>query len=149
MTEHRAGRTAGAGAGRNGGSASYPGAGLGLPETGPGAISGFGRRLGALIIDWLLCWVIAAAVTRSYFGTQVGTLAIFAVQDYALTALTGMTVGKRLLRIRVTRPDGRPAGLGWMAVRTLLLLAVVPPLLTDRDLRGLHDRAANTIVTQF
>jgi hypothetical protein len=31
-------------------------------------------------------------------------------------------------------------------VRILLLLAVVPPLISDRDLRGLHDRAANTVV---
>jgi len=26
---------------------------------------------------------------------------------------------------------------------------VVPPLLTDRDLRGLHDRAANTVVVRI
>jgi hypothetical protein len=26
---------------------------------------------------------------------------------------------------------------------------VVPPLLTDRDLRGLHDRASNTIVVRI
>ncbi len=37
-------------------------------------------------------------------------------------------------------------GLGWALVRTILLLIVVPALITDRDLRGLHDRAANTIV---
>jgi len=26
---------------------------------------------------------------------------------------------------------------------------VIPPLITDRDLRGLHDRAANTIVIRL
>jgi hypothetical protein len=34
-------------------------------------------------------------------------------------------------------------------VRTALLLTVVPPLLTDRDLRGLHDRASDTIVVRI
>jgi uncharacterized RDD family membrane protein YckC len=49
----------------------------------------------------------------------------------------------------VARLDGRPVGFGWALLRTLLLLAVVPPLVTDRDLRGLHDRAANTIVLRL
>jgi uncharacterized RDD family membrane protein YckC len=55
-------------------------------------------------------------------------------------------VGKRVLGMRVARLDGRPVGFWWALVRTILLIAVIPPLVTDRDLRGLHDRAANTIV---
>ena len=55
-------------------------------------------------------------------------------------------MGKRVLGIRVVRLDGKPIGFVWALVRTILLLAVVPALITDRDLRGLHDRAANTIV---
>jgi uncharacterized RDD family membrane protein YckC len=86
--------------------------------------------------------VIALAAFRS----QYWTLPIFAAETYLLTALTGFTVGKRVLRIRVARLDGRPVGFVWALLRTLLLLAVVPPLITDHDLRGLHDRAANTIV---
>jgi hypothetical protein len=31
----------------------------------------------------------------------------------------------------------------------VLLLFVVPALLSDRDLRGLHDRAADTIVVRM
>ena len=42
--------------------------------------------------------------------------------------------------------DGGIIGPGWALLRTLILLTVIPPLLTDRDLRGLHDRAADTIV---
>jgi len=60
-----------------------------------------------------------------------------------------VTVGKRLLGIRVMRLGGRPVGFGWALVRTILLLAVVPALVTDRDLRGLHDRAADTIVVRI
>lgn len=123
----------------------YPGEKFGLPEDGPGSVAGMGRRLGALLIDWLACTLIAFAAFRN----QYWTLAVFAVEDYLLTALTGVTLGKRLAGIRVARLDGRPVGLGWGLVRTLLLLTVIPPLVTDHDLRGLHDRAANTVVIRL
>jgi uncharacterized RDD family membrane protein YckC len=128
-----------------GGPERYPGEQFGLPEHGPRSVPGMGRRLGALLIDWILSLLIA----RAFFGNSditVITLLIFAGEVWLLTALTGFTVGKRVLRIRVARLDGRPVGFGWSLVRTLLLITVVPPLVTDRDLRGLHDRAANTIV---
>lgn len=105
-----------------------------------------GRRLLALLIDWLLCTLIALAVFKSQFPW---TLLVFAVETYLLTGLTDTTIGKRLVRIRVASLSGKPVGLWWALVRTLLLLAVVPPLITDRDLRGLHDRAANTIVIRL
>lgn len=121
---------------------SYPGERFGLPRTGPGSVAGWGTRIAALCIDWALSSVIAIYSVRS----QWWTLAVFAVEVYLLTALAGYTVGKRLLRVRVVRLDGKPVGFGWALVRTLLLLAAVPPLITDSDARGLHDRAANTIV---
>jgi uncharacterized RDD family membrane protein YckC len=124
---------------------AYPGERLGLPQEGSGSVAGMGRRLLALLIDWLLCMAISVAALR----TQAWTLAIFAAETYLLTAFSGFTIGKRLLGIRVARLDGRPVGLGWSLLRTVLLLAVVPPLVTDRDLRGLHDRAANTIVIRM
>ena len=71
---------------------------------------------------------------------------VFCAEVYLLTALTGFTVGKRLLGLRVARLDGKPVGFWWSLVRTILLITVIPALVTDRDLRGLHDRAANTIV---
>ena len=122
---------------------SYPGAQFGLPEHGARSVAGLGRRLAALFIDWILSMVIGLAIFHSRGWT---TLAIFTIEVYVLTALTGFTVGKRLLGIRVARLDGKPVGFVWALVRTLILLTVVPPLITDRDLRGLHDRAANTIV---
>jgi uncharacterized RDD family membrane protein YckC len=73
---------------------------------------------------------------------------VFGVEVWVLTALTGFTVGKRLTGIRVIRLDGRPVGLWWSLVRTVLLLAVIPPLVYDRDQRGLHDKAANTAVVR-
>jgi uncharacterized RDD family membrane protein YckC len=124
---------------------AYPGEKFGLPKDGPRSVASMARRLGALLIDWLACMLISLAVFRS----QYLTLAVFAVEDYLLTALTGLTLGKRLTGIRVVRLDGRPVGFGWALVRTVLLLAVIPPLVADRDLRGLHDRAANTIVIRL
>ncbi len=103
------------------------------------------RRILALVIDWLLSMVIAYWLTHSQFWT----IAVFALETFVLTALTGSTVGKRLLGIRVMRIGGGPVGFGWALVRTAILLTVVPPLLTDRDLRGMHDRAANTIVVRI
>jgi uncharacterized RDD family membrane protein YckC len=135
--------------------ASYPGAGLGLPQAGRGAIAGMGRRVGAIAIDWLLSMAIAAAfITRQPGPLGNWTLVVFAVQDFLLTALIGLTVGKRLLSIKVTRLDGRITGMPgigwhWALLRTVLLLTVVAPLITDRDLRGLHDRAANTAVVRL
>jgi uncharacterized RDD family membrane protein YckC len=124
---------------------AYPGQHLGLPERGPGSVASMPRRLLALLIDWLLSMVIAYWLTHSQFWT----IAVFAVETFVLTALGGSTVGKRLLGIRTVRVGGGPVGFGWSLVRTAILLTAVPPLLTDRDLRGLHDRASNTIVVRI
>jgi uncharacterized RDD family membrane protein YckC len=108
-----------------------------------------GRRLAALVIDWLLCTVIVVALIRpARVEVEYWTLAIFAVQDLVLTALTGFTIGKRLLGIRVVKLDGTIVG-AWALVRTLLLVAAIPALIADRNLRGLHDRAANTAVIRI
>lgn len=123
----------------------YPGRDLGLPEAGPGSVSGIGRRLGALIIDWLACTLISLAI----FRTQTWTIVFFAAETWLLTSLTGLTLGKRLTGIRVARLDNRPVGLVAGLLRTVLLLLVVPPLVFDRDLRGLHDKAARTVVLRM
>jgi uncharacterized RDD family membrane protein YckC len=126
----------------------YPGQRFGLPESGSRSVGGVVRRLGALMIDWLIGVVIALAVVgdKNPASTQYLAVTVFAAQIYLLTALTGFTVGKRLLGLRVARLDGQPVGLLRSLVRTVLFLLVVPPLVLDADLRGLHDRAAGTIV---
>ncbi|REE99483.1 RDD family protein [Thermomonospora umbrina] len=128
----------------------YPGERLGLPENGTGAVAGYGRRLVALFVDWGLCMVIAAAAARTLElapqSRSLLTLGVFALQAVVLNATLGMTLGKRLCGIRVVRLDGRPVGPVWALVRTVLVLFVVPALFWDRDHRGLHDRAADTVV---
>ena len=81
-------------------------------------------------------------------GSGVGIFVV-AVLVGLFTAISGITFGKRLLGIQVIRTNGGRPGFGWALLRTVLLFFVVPPLLADRDLRGLHDRAANTIVVRM
>jgi uncharacterized RDD family membrane protein YckC len=125
--------------------AYYPGKGLGLPRTGSGSVASMARRTGALLVDWLLCTAIAYGLLSDRWWTLV----IFAAENYLLTAIGGMTIGQRVFSIRVVKPGGGMIGFGWSALRTALILAVVPPLLTDKDLRGLHDRAADTVVVRL
>ena len=137
--------------------AFVPGRDFGLPEFGRGSVSGWSRRLGALVIDWLICSVIAIAfLYHPHTGhaadvltqPRLWTPVIFGIEDFVLTALTGFTIGKRLVGVRVVRLDGRPVGL-WALPRTILLLLVVPALIMDRDLRGLPDKAAGTVVVHI
>lgn len=128
----------------------YPGERLGLPQEGPGSVAPYGRRLVALFIDWILSVLVVAAIARLAHYTPPKAnpwpLLAFGIQDWLFIALVGTTIGKRMLGLRVVRLDGRPVGPLWALVRTVLLVVVVPALLWDRDYRGLHDRAANTVV---
>jgi uncharacterized RDD family membrane protein YckC len=130
--------------------AGFPGQDLGFPESGPGSMASQARRVAALFIDWLLCaFVVVAAFRTPYWQVQYWTLLVFVVQDIVLTGLIGITVGKRLLGLRVVRLDGRMVGLGWALIRTALILTIVPPLMQDHDLRGQQDRASNTAVVRI
>lgn len=122
----------------------YPGERLGLPESGRGSIAGIGRRLAAYALDALLCNLVALAV----FGerTAWNIFAVFAVEVLVLTALGGATAGMRITRLRIVKLDGRRVTWPAALVRTGLLLLLVPALVWDRDGRGLHDRAAGTVV---
>jgi uncharacterized RDD family membrane protein YckC len=122
------------------------------------SVAPMGRRLVALVVDWVLCSLIVSGILRHnvitvtdahYRDAQLFTLVLFAAEVYLLTAISGLTVGKRLLGLRTIRTDGSVPGFKWAALRTLLLLFVVPACLSDRDLRGLHDRASDTIVVRM
>ena len=125
---------------------------------GPRSVAPMGRRFLALLVDWVLCYLIAASIVRHnvftvtdshYQEAQWVALLLFIFEVYLLTAISGLTVGKRLLGLRTIRTHGGAPGFKWAALRTLLLVCVVPPCLSDRDLRGLHDRAADTIVVRL
>lgn len=142
------------GAGAAGADLGRPGERLGLPDGGSGAVASYGRRLVALFLDWALSMLVASLLARVFdwdpADRSMWTLLIFGLQAWVLTAFLGVTIGKRLCGIRVARLDGRPfVGLGRALARAALLLLVLPALFWDRDYRGLHDRAANTVVVNI
>lgn len=89
--------------------------------------------------------LVAAMFTRVWGGYV--PLAIFYGEVLILTSLQGASAGQRFLRMRIVRVSdrGRVPVLA-VVVRSILLFLVVPPAIYDRDGRGLHDRAAGTVV---
>jgi uncharacterized RDD family membrane protein YckC len=124
----------------------YPGKRLGLPEHGPNSVAGFGRRLAATLIDWTVAQLIVAAGHPSSDARALLTAAVFALMNVALVATIGAGIGGRLLGMRVARLDGSNPPLVSVVIRTLLMLCAIPPLIWDRDRRGLHDRTAGCVV---
>jgi uncharacterized RDD family membrane protein YckC len=121
----------------------YPGERLGLPEDGAGSVAPFVRRIGAVFVDWTLSLFIVRGL---FGGNEWATLALFGVANLLLVGTLGTGVGGRLFRLRVARLDrGHPAPAA-VLIRTVLLCLAIPALIWDRDGRGLHDKAAGTVV---
>jgi hypothetical protein len=139
--------------------AQYPGHRFGLPQSGSRSLARTGRRLGALIIDWLVAYglaglaVAAGVVTAGALSTAV--LAIWFVLGAVAVRLFGFTPGQYALGLVVVRlhpgvTDGPVLhlGLGRAAARGLLIALVVPPLISDADGRGVQDRVTGTAVVR-
>lgn len=131
----------------------YPGETMGLPQTGPGSLAPMGRRLVALIIDWLIAYGLAllavglGAISKAMLSTMI--LVIWLVLGVVSVRLFGFTSGQLALGLQVAAVDGRvPVGIGRLAARGLLIGLVVPPLFTDADGRGLQDRLTGTAVVR-
>jgi uncharacterized RDD family membrane protein YckC len=132
----------------------WPGERLGLPESGPGAVAGWGRRLLALVLDWLGSMMVVAAVfSADPFADEGiglwGTPAIFVLQRWVLTSLTGGSAGQLVARLRVVRVAGGRLGPGRVLLRTVLLMLLIPPVVYNRDQRGLHDLAVGSVVVRI
>jgi hypothetical protein len=125
---------------------AYRGQRLGLPESGSGSLAPQGRRLGALVVDWIVAELIVLAFGwhPSSAQGQWGTIAVFGAEHLVLLSIWGTTLGKRLFGLRVGKLGGPLTPLHVIA-RTVLLLLVVPAVIWDRDGRGLHDRLAGTV----
>ncbi|GAB3540006.1 RDD family protein [Arthrobacter tecti] len=128
------------------GEGHWPGKRLGRTREGGGSIARPGRRLGALAVDWALCSLISAAFFN-YDG--LATLGIFALEQMLLVGTLGYSVGHRLFGMQVQGVNGRAAGLGAAIVRTVLICLVIPAVVFDEDQRGLHDRAARTVLVRI
>ena len=129
-------------------SADWPGKRLGLPEAGPRSIGRLGRRLGALVVDWGLSYLLSFA----FFRPDTDGFA-------TLRHLRGLAAGLPAGREREPRPpDLRLAAsfplclatwaCGARFVRTVLLCLFIPAVIYDKDQRGLHDRWAGTVLVR-
>ena len=133
----------------------YRGRRLGLPEAGTGSVASFGTRLGAFLLDVVAAALIGGLVNLFVHHPDSTARAVaanvaFLLEVAVLTAATGQSIGMRLMGIRVARlADGAPPVPVLALLRTVLLLAVVPALLSDRDGRGLHDKVARTVVLRL
>ncbi|GGF24124.1 hypothetical protein GCM10011399_17110 [Subtercola lobariae] len=104
-----------------------------------------GRRMIALVIDFVVCFVIYAAF---FFGNPWASTIIFFGEQVVLIALTGSGFGHVLLGLRVVKVDGTYAGWWRPIIRTFFLILTVPPLIWDSDQRGLHDVFAGTVLVR-
>jgi uncharacterized RDD family membrane protein YckC len=132
---------------------AWPGERLGLPESGVSSVAGFGRRLAALTVDWLLGYLItllfqgAEALGSPSFSFTV--LGVWFLLTAVPVAVFGASAGMTALGIRVASVGSEAViGVPRALLRTLLVALVVPPLARDADGRGWHDKAARTVVVR-
>ena len=115
------------------------------------------RRLGALLIDWVIAALSAVTLAGvSYPPAPLDQdpsqtfiiIGFFVAEVGILTGLLGRSIGKRLMGMRIENPDGRPIGIPRALLRTLLLCTVLPAIVMTDDKRGIHDLAAGSRVVK-
>ncbi|MFJ4175817.1 RDD family protein [Microbacterium sp. NPDC089696] len=125
-----------------------------MPQTGTGSIARPGRRIGALLIDYVAATIIATgflgfdqfALPTEAGLTQFAPMAVFAVLQILFIPTAGGSPGHRILGMRVVRLGGGWVGIWRPIVRTLLLVVVIPAVIWDADQRGLHDKATGLVL---
>jgi len=124
---------------------TYPGQRLGLPRDGSGSIARVPRRLAGLAIDWIAAVVISIAFFQY---DAMATMVVFTVVQILFIPTIGGSPGHRLAGLRLQLQGGGWPGVWRPIVRTLLLVLVIPAVIWDGDQRGLHDRAAGTVLVR-
>jgi uncharacterized RDD family membrane protein YckC len=104
------------------------------------------KRFGALVIDWVLCLLVS-----NFFGDPLRDgwppVVVLIVEYAFFIGLFAQTPGMAITRLRcVSFADGGRIGIPRAFVRGVLLCLVVPALIMDGHRRGLHDKAAGSIV---
>ena len=103
-----------------------------------------GRRVLALVIDWIVASLTAVALTPvssppDNIGENLIITGFFVLEVGLLVGLLGASIGKRMVRLGVVNPDGQAIGIPLGLLRTALVCLVIPPLVSNKDGRGLHD----------
>jgi len=121
----------------------WPGERLGLPATGSGSMAKMPRRILAIFIDW----AAALLVSHAFFkDDSTATLGIFAVMQILAIWALGASIGHLIAGLRVASLKRPRVGLWWALIRTALICLVIPVAVWDADGRGLHDKAAGTVL---
>jgi uncharacterized RDD family membrane protein YckC len=131
----------------------WPGERLGLPEHGPGSVAGWGRRVLALLIDWFGSMMVVGAFAGADLWSGRGVvqwapLLVFTAELWLLTSLAGGSAGQLVMRLRVVRTGGGRLDPGRALLRAVLICLVIPPVVYNRDQRGLHDLAVGSVVVR-
>lgn len=112
-----------------------------------------GRRMAALMVDWLACYVIITAATGGIGQTapnrSLMVLALFFAQITTLSALQGASLGHRIFGVKIIRfADGGAITPVQALIRSALLITVVFAITYDENGRGLHERLSGTVLTR-
>ena len=106
----------------------------------------FGRRFGALLIDWALCLLVAAFYADPRLVAWPAVVVLIALNTLCI-GLFGRTPGMAIAGIRcISVTDGGAIGLGRALLRAILLALLLPAVVMDANRRGLHDHAARSYV---
>ncbi|NUT33679.1 MAG: RDD family protein [Hamadaea sp.] len=118
-----------------------------MTETVADAVPSLAKRFAALFVDWLLCLLVSGFFVDDLRTSTWQPVAVLILEYAFFLGFFGQTPGMRLARIRcVSIDDGRPVGVPRAALRGFLLALVIPALIMDKERRGLHDRAARSVI---
>ena len=112
-----------------------------------------GRRMSALMVDWLACYFIVAA-SAGGIGKMVPNrswtvLALFFAEVAILSALQGASLGHRIFGIKIIRfADGGAITPVQALIRSALLVTVIFAITFDENGRGMHERFSGSVLTR-
>ena len=127
---------------------THPGQRLGLPSSGVGSVGTAGPRILAFGVDAALANVIAFAAFGGQGPGGAIVLGAFAAQIWLGTAFVAGSIGHHAAGLAVMRVDRTPVGVWRALIRTALACLLIPAAIWDRDQRGLHDLAAQTVLVR-
>jgi uncharacterized RDD family membrane protein YckC len=112
-----------------------------------------GRRMSALMVDWLACYFIVAAsaggIGQMAPNRSWTVLALFFAEIALLSALQGASLGHRIFGIKILRfSDGGAITPLQALIRSALLITVIFAITFDENGRGLHERFSGTVLTR-
>jgi uncharacterized RDD family membrane protein YckC len=112
-----------------------------------------GRRMAALMVDWLACYFIVAATSGGIGqmapNRSLTVLGLFFAEVAILSALQGASMGHRLFGIRIVRfSDGGSISPLQALIRTALLTTVIFAITFDENGRGMHERFSGSVLTR-